>query len=369
MLPSAPRGPVACAGCDVTDGASAPWRASAARRSRPSCRGVALLGSSGPLHWRAPRKRSAAASGSGTAGRVRNPAESRRIWANTPPAAPIQRLHPQQGARARSTSAAIAPEPPTDRTDKRWKRSNARIEKREPSTRRTGSGTRQPADDDDPAAVHHEQRRNELQPRARTKNRAAGKLIYSSADGHNHWHLQQIAKLLALERGQDGRSRPAQKVGFCLDDSEGQHRETGIGPSKPAYSDETGRKFCKNGNRRRLKCGRASRPGGATTTAANWPAVGRHLQRRSPANTGSARKSTRHRVRRRKRQENNRRRTRAGDDPRLRRAAVSAVTEDRRGQGAARDRSVDSAERMRAEVGAEDSKIVSGPSHGTLGTR
>jgi hypothetical protein len=35
------------------------------------------------------------------------------------------------------------------------------------------------------------------------------------------------------------------KVGFCLDDSEGQHVEPAVGPKEAVYSDATGRKFCR----------------------------------------------------------------------------------------------------------------------------
>jgi hypothetical protein len=72
-----------------------------------------------------------------------------------------------------------------------------------------------------------------------------GKLIYSSADGHNHWHLQEIAKYTLMNAAKTGVVAPAQKVGFCLDDTEGQHVETNIGPSSPVYSDNAGRKFCR----------------------------------------------------------------------------------------------------------------------------
>jgi hypothetical protein len=74
---------------------------------------------------------------------------------------------------------------------------------------------------------------------------SSGKLIYSSADGHNHWHLQEIARYSLWDAGETGEVAPAQKVGFCLDDSEGQHVDKGIGPSSAVYSDKTGRKFCK----------------------------------------------------------------------------------------------------------------------------
>ena len=58
--------------------------------------------------------------------------------------------------------------------------------------------------------------------------RAAGELIYSSADGHHHWHLQKIARYSLWNASKTAEVAPAQKVGFCLDDS--QHVETSIGP-------------------------------------------------------------------------------------------------------------------------------------------
>ncbi len=79
--------------------------------------------------------------------------------------------------------------------------------------------------------------------RAHVEEPSTGKLIYSSADGHNHWHLQEIARYSLWDAGKTAEVAPAQKVGFCLDDS--QHVESSIGPSTPVYADSTGRKFCK----------------------------------------------------------------------------------------------------------------------------
>jgi hypothetical protein len=81
--------------------------------------------------------------------------------------------------------------------------------------------------------------------RAHVEEESTGRLIYSSADGHNHWHLQEIARYTLMSAAKTEVVAPAQKVGFCLDDSEGQHPETGIGPSSPVYSDKSGRKFCR----------------------------------------------------------------------------------------------------------------------------
>ena len=68
-------------------------------------------------------------------------------------------------------------------------------------------------------------------------------LIYVSADGHEHWHLQRAAKYSLWNAEKTAEVTPAQKVGFCLDDSE--HVETGVGPEEAIYSDSTGREFCK----------------------------------------------------------------------------------------------------------------------------
>jgi hypothetical protein len=71
------------------------------------------------------------------------------------------------------------------------------------------------------------------------------KIIFASADGHHHWHLQQAAKYSLWNAGKTAEVAPAQKVGFCLDDSEEQHVEKAIGPPVPVYSDKTGREFCR----------------------------------------------------------------------------------------------------------------------------
>ena len=81
--------------------------------------------------------------------------------------------------------------------------------------------------------------------RSHVEEPSSGKLIYSSADGHNHWHLQEIARYSLWNSAKTAEVAPAQKVGFCLDDSEKQHVDENIGPSAPVYSDKTGRKFCK----------------------------------------------------------------------------------------------------------------------------
>ena len=80
--------------------------------------------------------------------------------------------------------------------------------------------------------------------RAHVDETSPAELIYSSADGHNHWHLQRAAKYSLWNATKTAEVAPAQKVGFCLDDS--QHVETNKGPSSPVYSDEVPpfREFC-----------------------------------------------------------------------------------------------------------------------------
>jgi len=73
---------------------------------------------------------------------------------------------------------------------------------------------------------------------------SAAELIFSSADGHHHWHLQRAAKYSLWNAAKSGEVAPAQKVGFCLDDS--QHVELSKGPKTPVYADNVPpfRDFC-----------------------------------------------------------------------------------------------------------------------------
>jgi hypothetical protein len=63
----------------------------------------------------------------------------------------------------------------------------------------------------------------------------AGEMIYVNADGHHHWHLQKVAKYSLWNATKTAEVAPAQKVGFCLEDS--QHIETKIGPKSAVYAD------------------------------------------------------------------------------------------------------------------------------------
>ena len=73
---------------------------------------------------------------------------------------------------------------------------------------------------------------------------SAAELIFSSADGHHHWHLQRAAKYSLWNSAKTAEVAPAQKVGFCLDDS--QHVELEKGPKTPVYADNVApfRDFC-----------------------------------------------------------------------------------------------------------------------------
>jgi hypothetical protein len=73
-------------------------------------------------------------------------------------------------------------------------------------------------------------------------------MLYVNADGHHHWHLQHVAKYSLWNSEKTAEVAPAEKVGFCLEDSEQvevePHGEKG--PARPVYSDEVppGRDFC-----------------------------------------------------------------------------------------------------------------------------
>jgi hypothetical protein len=72
---------------------------------------------------------------------------------------------------------------------------------------------------------------------------SSAELIYVTADGHEHWHLQRAAKYSLWNAAKTAEVAPAMKVGFCLDDSE--HVEPAVGPKEAVYSDATGREFCR----------------------------------------------------------------------------------------------------------------------------
>jgi hypothetical protein len=76
------------------------------------------------------------------------------------------------------------------------------------------------------------------------KEPSDGEMVYVNADGHHHWHLQKVAKYSLWNATKTAEVAPAQKVGFCLEDSE--HVELGKGPKNAVYSDQAPpyRDFC-----------------------------------------------------------------------------------------------------------------------------
>jgi hypothetical protein len=77
---------------------------------------------------------------------------------------------------------------------------------------------------------------------------SAAKMVYVNADGHHHWHLQHVAKYSLWNSEKTAEVAPAEKVGFCLEDSKRMEVEPHgeRGPTEPVYSDEAapGRDFC-----------------------------------------------------------------------------------------------------------------------------
>jgi len=74
--------------------------------------------------------------------------------------------------------------------------------------------------------------------------KSSAEMVFVNADGHHHWHLQHIAQYSLWNADKTAEVAPAQKVGFCLDDSE--HVEESKGPPAPVYSDGVApyRDFC-----------------------------------------------------------------------------------------------------------------------------
>jgi hypothetical protein len=73
--------------------------------------------------------------------------------------------------------------------------------------------------------------------RPHVEEASAAELSYSDADGHHHWHLQHVAKYSLWNASRTAEVAPAQKVGFCLSDS--QHVEPDVGPSTPVYANDS----------------------------------------------------------------------------------------------------------------------------------
>lgn len=75
---------------------------------------------------------------------------------------------------------------------------------------------------------------------------SSAEMLYANADGHHHWHLQHVAKYSLWNATKTAIAAPAEKVGFCLDDSE--HVEPEVGPPNRVYSDHAApfRDFCQH---------------------------------------------------------------------------------------------------------------------------
>src|SRR3954452_1685002 len=76
---------------------------------------------------------------------------------------------------------------------------------------------------------------------AREEPMTRAQLIFENADGHNHWHLRNVARYSLWNGVKTQEVAPAMKVGFCLDDSEHVDPQ---GPAAGVYTDGNGRAFC-----------------------------------------------------------------------------------------------------------------------------
>lgn len=75
-------------------------------------------------------------------------------------------------------------------------------------------------------------------------NAPTPQVLFETDDDHDHWHLKNIARYSLWNLEGTAEVAPAQKVGFCLIDS--QRRET-HGPGSPQYT-ESGNDFCEQEN-------------------------------------------------------------------------------------------------------------------------
>lgn len=71
-------------------------------------------------------------------------------------------------------------------------------------------------------------------------NNPTPQVLFETDDDHDHWHLKNIARYSLWNQDGTAEVAPAQKVGFCLVDS--QRRET-HGPGSAVYT-ENGNRFC-----------------------------------------------------------------------------------------------------------------------------
>jgi hypothetical protein len=70
------------------------------------------------------------------------------------------------------------------------------------------------------------------------QDRSTGaEMEFSDADGHHHWHLQRAARYSLVFGDRARLAAPAEKVGFCLVDSEKVPAD-GVGPGEEVYTDE-----------------------------------------------------------------------------------------------------------------------------------
>jgi hypothetical protein len=88
--------------------------------------------------------------------------------------------------------------------------------------------------------VHGEQPASEYEERFLPE----AELLYDTDDGHDHFHLQEVAHYSLWNSDKTQEVAPSQKVGFCLTDSE---RVEATGPTEAFYHDEEERRFCDHG--------------------------------------------------------------------------------------------------------------------------
>jgi hypothetical protein len=96
----------------------------------------------------------------------------------------------------------------------------------------------------------HDRENEEYLERKHEEMASNAEMLFVNADGHHHWHLQHVAEYSLWNATRTGKVAPAQKVGFCLEDSEhvqdAEHGVPEVGPEAPVYSDGVApyRDFC-----------------------------------------------------------------------------------------------------------------------------
>jgi hypothetical protein len=118
---------------------------------------------------------------------------------------------------------------------------------------KTNKGTPESNPEESPEAFEEFSKENEeYLTRSHTDVSSDAEMFYVNADGHHHWHLQHVAKYSLWNATKTAEVAPADKVGFCLEDSEhvepyvehaGKQEAT---PEAPVYSDDIApyRDFC-----------------------------------------------------------------------------------------------------------------------------